>query len=177
MNVMKQISIYAIPAIFFIILCFALYKDVKVFDTFIQGAKEGLSTVIRIIPSLVGLLAAISVFRESGALDLLIYASGPLASVFNIPKEVLPLAFLRPISGSASLAIVTDTIKTYGPDSFIGRTVSTMIGSTETSFYTVTLYFGSVGIKNIRYTLLAALLADTVSVIASVWVCRIIFGG
>jgi spore maturation protein B len=176
MEVLKQISAYAIPAIFLIILCSGLYKDVKVFDVFIAGAKEGLATVVRIIPPLVGLLVAISVFRESGALDLLIYAARPIAALLGIPTEALPLALLRPISGSASLAMVSDMLKAYGPDTFIGRVVSTMMGSTETIFYTLTIYFGSVGIKNIRYTLAAALIADTASVIASVWICSAVFG-
>lgn len=153
-----------------------MYKEVKVYDVFVEGAKEGIKTVVRIIPPLVGLLVAVGVFRASGALDLLIYAARPLASVLGIPSEAMPLAFLRPISGSASLALVSDIIKTHGPDSFIGRVVSTMMGSTETIFYTLTVYFGSVGIKNIRYTLAAALIADMVSVVASVWACTLVFG-
>lgn len=176
MEVIKLLSDYAIPAIFLVILSVGMYKDVKVYDVFVEGAKEGVTTVVRIIPSLVGLLVAIGVFRASGALDLLVYALGPIARFFGIPSEALPLAILRPISGSASLAMVSDLIKAYGPDSFIGRVVSTMMGSTETIFYTLAVYFGSVGIKNIRYTLVAALIADAVSVIASVWICSLVFG-
>ncbi|MCX7923777.1 MAG: spore maturation protein [Clostridia bacterium] len=176
MEIIKTLSIYAVPAIFLAILAAGVYKDIKVYDVFVEGAKEGISTIIRIIPSLVGLLVAVGVFRASGALDLLIYAASPLASIFNIPSEALPLAFLRPISGSASLALVSDVIKVHGPDSFIGRVVSTMMGSTETIFYTLAVYFGAVGIKNVRYTLAAALIADFVSVIASVWICGAVFG-
>jgi len=176
MDIIRSLSVYAIPAVFLIILSIGVYKEVKVYDIFVEGAKEGITTVVRIIPSLVGLLVAIGVFRASGALDLLIYAAKPLASLLGIPSEALPLAFLRPISGSASLALVSDIIKTYGPDSFIGRLVSTMMGSTETIFYTLAVYFGSVGVKNIRYTLAAALLADLVSVMASVWICTLVFG-
>ncbi|MDP4093035.1 MAG: spore maturation protein [Bacillota bacterium] len=174
---MKSISAYAIPVIILVVLIAGMYKGVKVYDIFIEGAKEGLTTVIRILPSLVGLLVAVSVFRASGALDLIIYAFKPLATALSIPPDALPLAFLRPISGSASLAMVSDIIKTHGPDSFVGRVVSTMMGSTETIFYTLTVYFGAVGIKNIRYTLAAALIADFASVIASVWACRLFFGG
>lgn len=175
MNILKILSIYAIPAMFFIILSLGMYKEVRVFDVFVDGAKEGITTIIRIIPSLVGLLVAIGIFRASGALDLLIYVIKPIAIVLNIPSEVLPLAFLRPISGSASLALVSDILNTYGADSFIGRLSSTMMGSTETIFYTLAVYFGAVGIKNIRYTLAAALIADIVSVISSVWICEILF--
>ena len=114
-------------------------------------------------------------FRASGALDYIIALIDPLSSRLGIPSEALPLAILRPISGSASLALVSDIIKTNGPDSFIGRVVSTMMGSTETIFYTLTVYFGAVGIKNIKYTLIAALIADLVSVFASVWICTVVF--
>jgi spore maturation protein B len=176
MSVLNVLSAYAIPAIFLFILSTGMYRDVKVYDAFIEGAKDGITTVIKIIPSLVGLMVAIGVFRASGALDLLIYAVAPLAKVFGIPKEALPLALLRPVSGSASLALVSDIIKNNGPDSFIGRLVSTMMGSTETIFYTLAVYFGSVGIKNIRYTLVAALIADFISVIASVFICTLFFG-
>ncbi len=171
-----MISDYAIATIFLVILSTGVLKEIKVYDAFIEGAKEGVTTVVKIIPPLVGLLVAVAVFRASGALDLLIHAFSPIASIFGIPSEALPLAFLRPISGSASLALVSDIMKTHGPDSFIGRVVSTMMGSTETIFYTLAVYFGSVGIKNIRFTIAAALIADAVSVLASVWICSIMFG-
>lgn len=176
MQFLKTVSIYAIPAIFLFILFVGAYREIKVYDVFIEGAKEGIETVIRIIPSLVGLLVAVGVFRASGALDLIIYAVKPVADIFGIPYEVLPLAFLRPVSGSASLAMVSDIIGKYGADSFIGRVATTMMGSTETIFYTLAVYFGSVGIKNIRFTLIAALIADGISVITSVWICTVFFG-
>jgi len=176
MEAVKIVSSYAIPVIFLVILGVGAYKDVKVFEAFVDGAKDGVTTVVRILPSLVGLMVAVGVFRASGALDLLTYATKPLASMLGIPKDAMPLAFMRPISGSASLALVSDIIEANGPDSFVGRVVSTMMGSTETIFYTLTVYFGSVGVKNIRYTLAAALAADTVSIIASVLACRLVFG-
>lgn len=176
MEIVKTLSIYAIPAIFLIILFSGIYNEVKVYDVFVDGAKEGITTVVKIVPSLVGLMVAIGVFRASGALDLLVYAVQPAATFLGIPSEAMPLAFLRPISGSASLALISDIMKTHGPDSFVGRVVSTMMGSTETIFYTMAVYFGSVGIKNIRYTLVAALIADTVSVLVSVGVCAAVFG-
>jgi spore maturation protein B len=175
LNIMKSISAYAIPAIFLLIIFSGVYKNVKVYEVFIDSAKEGISTVLRIMPSLIGLMVAIGVFRASGALDYIIAALDPITSLLGIPSEALPLALLRPISGSASLALVSDIIKTNGPDSFIGRLVSTMMGSTETIFYTLAVYFGAVGIKNIKYTLAAALIADVVSVFASVWICTVMF--
>lgn len=175
MEFIKVASAYAIPVMFIIILFAGLMNNVKVYDAFIDGAKDGITTVVKIIPSLVGLLVAIGVFRASGALDLLVFALEPITSFLGIPSQVLPLALLRPISGSASLALVSDIMKQYGPDSLTGRIASTMMGSTETIFYTITVYFGAVGIKNIRYTLAAALLADLASVIASVWICKLIF--
>ncbi|MFZ5985593.1 MAG: spore maturation protein [Bacillota bacterium] len=177
MNIIKELSSYAIPTIFLIILSAGMYREVKVYDVFIEGAKEGITTVLRIIPPLVGLMVAVGVFRASGALDLLVYAAKPLTNLLRIPSETLPLVFLRPISGSASLALVSDIFKVHGPDSFVGRVASTLMGSTETIFYTLAVYFGSVGIKNIRYTLAAALIADLASVVASVWICTVVFGG
>lgn len=175
MKIIILLADYAIPITFLVVLCIGLYRDVKVFDIFIEGAKEGIATMLRIIPSLVGLFTAVGVFRASGAMELIVYIAKPITSLFNIPPEVLPLILLRPISGSASLALVSDIINVYGPDSFIGRLVSTIMGSTETIFYTLTIYCGSVGIKNIRYTLAAALIADIAGVLTSVWICTLIF--
>lgn len=171
------ISLYAVPVLFLIILGVGLFKDVKVYDAFVEGAKEGITTIIKILPPLVGLMTAVGVFRASGALDSVIFVLTPVASFLGIPAEAMPLALLRPVSGSASLALVADILKAYGPDSHVGRVVSTMMGSTETIFYTLAVYYGSVGIKNIRYTLAAALVADGVSVVASSWICTMVFGG
>lgn len=173
MNIINNISLYSIPAMFVIILSIGAYRKVKVYEVFVDGAKEGVTTVVKILPALVGLMVAIGVFRASGALELLVHAVSPITNFFNIPSEVLSLAFLRPISGSASLALVSDILKTYGPDSFIGRVASTMMGSTETLFYTLAVYFGAVGVKNVRYTIIAALTAEVVSVLVSVWICSI----
>lgn len=171
-----MISLYAIPLLFLLILGVALFKDIKVYDAFVEGAREGITTIVKILPPLVGMMTAVGVFRSSGALDAVIFILSPVATFLGIPRETMPLALLRPVSGSASLALVADIIKVYGPDSYIGRVVSTMMGSTETIFYTLTVYYGSVGIKNIRYTLAAALVADGVSVLASAWICAMVFG-
>ena len=176
MEFIRSITVYILPIVFVLILLFGLFNNVKTFDVFVNGAKKGVSTTFKIIPPLVGLFIAIAVFRKSGAMDLIVLAVKPLAKLFGIPSEVVPLALLRPVSGSASLALVADILNSYGADSFIGRVASTMMGSTETIFYTLTIYFGSIGIKNIRYTLAAALVADLVSVVASVWICTLVFG-
>jgi spore maturation protein B len=176
MELIRHLSDFAIPAIFIVILSAAVLKKVKAYDLFVEGAKEGIETIIRIMPSLVGLLVAVGVFKASGALDVLIYILRPVIDLLGMPPQVAPLALLRPISGSASLAFVTEIIKTFGPDTYEGRVAATMMGSTETIFYTLAVYYGSIGIKNIRYTLVAAIMADIVSVIASLWACRFIFG-
>lgn len=170
------LSVYAVPVLFLLILGAGLSKQINVFDTFVEGAKDGINTILRILPPLIGLMTAVGVLRASGALDFLVYLLKPPAAVLGIPPEAMPLALLRPVSGSASLALVAEIVREYGPDSYVGRVVSTMMGSTETIFYTLAVYYGSIGIKNIRYTLAAALIADGVSVMVSAWVCAFIFG-
>ncbi len=175
-SIFARVSLYALPVLFLLILGTGLSRKVKVYDAFVEGAAEGLKATVRILPPLVGLLTAVGVFRASGALDFIIYLLTPLAALLGIPPEAMPLAILRPVSGSASLALVSDIVNLYGPDSYVGRVVSTMMGSTETIFYTLAVYYGAVGIKNIRYTLAAALFADGVSVVASAWICAFVFG-
>ena len=165
----------AIPIIFVIILIMAQIKKVDIFNEFIAGAKSGAKTVFEIFPSLLGLIVAISVFRESGGMDVIILFLEPIANIFKIPKEVLPLAILRPISGSASLAMVSDIIKTYGVDSFIGKLSAVMMGSTETILYTLSIYLGSVGVKKIRYTLIVAILVEVLGLYVAVKCCRWVF--
>lgn len=176
MDFIQRVTEFIIPVIILIILVSGFYNEVKIYDCFIDGAKEGMQTIIKILPHLVGLMVAIGALRESGALELLAHGLNPILSVIRLPPEVVPLALMRPISGSASLAIVSDLVNNYGPDTFIGRVTSTMMGSTETTFYTLAIYFGSVGIKKIRHTLICALIADVTGIICSVWVCGIILG-
>lgn len=175
-SVFTSISLYAVPLLFIIVIGTGLLKNVMVFDAFVEGASDGVATVVKILPTLVGLMTAIAVFRASGALDFIIRLFAPAAALLGIPAETMPLALLRPVSGSASLALLSDILKAYGPDSHIGRVASTMMGSTETVFYTLAVYYGSVGVKNIRYTLWAALIADGVGVLASALICTLIFG-
>lgn len=157
------------------IVVFGLAKKVSVYEAFIRGAKQGFSTVIRILPYVVGFVFAIQIFTASGSFDYIAKALSPLLKPIGIPPEILPLALMRPFSGSASIGMLTMIFTRYGPDSFIGRSASTLMGSAETLFYTTALYYGSVGIKKTRYTIPAALTADFIGLIASVAFCRIFF--
>lgn len=164
---MQMISTFAVPSFIFIFLISGFISRIDVYDSFVSGAKSGLTATFNIIPALIGLMVGIAMFRESGCLELLSKALSPLTNLIRMPSEIVPLALLRPVSGSASLAIVTDIFKTAGPDSIQGKIASVMMGSTETTIYTIAVYFGSVGIKNIRYTLFAALTADLCGIIMS----------
>ena len=170
------ISSAIIPLFILLILTIGFLKNIKVYDCFVEGAKEGVSTALRVFPYLLTMLVAIGVFRASGALDYLLEILGPIFGLMGVPKEVLPLYLLRPLSGSGALAILTDILKNYHPDSFIGRVASTLMGSAETIFYTLAVYFGSIGIKEYRHTLPAALLADFSALVASVVICSWVFG-
>lgn len=175
-EVIRVLSIVAIPAFMVFVLIYGHIRGVNVYDTFIEGAKEGLSTVLRIFPYMVAMFVAIGIFRTSGAMDVLVRLLSPLANLVGIPAEMLPLALMRPISGMASTGILGELYKTYGPDSFIGRAASTMMGSTETTFYTISIYLGSIGYKDARYILAAGLLADFTGFAVSLLICTLLFG-
>ena len=151
---------YIIILIIFVILAFGLFKDESAFDTFLTGVKEGLDTLIKIIPPLVGLITAATVIRASGLLDAIIVFINPAALRVGIPTGAIPLILLRPITGSGSLAILTDILSTFGPDSPTSRFACVVMGSTETTLYTLTVYFGSAGIKKTSYAPFIALFAD-----------------
>lgn len=171
----QWISSAMIPLFMLVILTVGMIKKVKVYDCFAEGAKDGISTALRVFPNLLTMLVAIGIFRESGALDYVIKLLGPVFALIGVPQEVLPLALLRPLSGSGGLAILGDILENYHPDSFVGRVASTMMGSAETIFYTLAVYFGAIGIKQYRHTLPAALIADFAALIASVVVCSWVF--
>lgn len=173
--ILEQISLWAIPVLLVGIPLIGMIRKVKVYDVFIDGAKEGFNVAVRIIPFLVGILVAIGMFRASGAMDLLTNAVRPALAAINFPPEVFPLAVLRPLSGSGSLALATDIIKRYGPDSLIARTAATMYGSTETTFYVLAVYFGAVGVKRTRHAIAAGLIGDTVAVLAAAAICSWMF--
>ena len=167
---------YIIPSVIILILLFGIVRKVSVFDTFLEGAKEGLHSSVSILPSLVGLLMAVTMLKASGILDLFTQWIAPAASFLGFPLEVLPLALLRPISGSGSTALLTQIFDEYGPDSLIGWTASVMAGSTETTFYAIAVYYGSVGIKKLRCTIPAALLADLTCCVVAVLTTHFFLG-
>ena len=175
-GIFETLSRFIIPVFILFILVYGFYKKVPVYEAFIEGAKEGFTTVIRILPYLVAMLVAIGVFRTSGAMELLFTLISPVTNLLRIPAALLPLAFMRPLSGSASIGILAEMLKVYGSDSYIGRTASTMMGSTETTFYTASIYLGSVGLRDTRYALVAGLLSDLVGFLSSIIICTLVFG-
>jgi len=172
---LDAISLWAIPVLLVVIPLIGIIRKVKVYDVFVDGAKEGFEVAVRIIPFLVGILVAIGMFRGSGAMDLLTSALRPVMSALGFPPELFPLAVLRTLTGSGSLAFATDLVKTHGPDSLIGRMAATMYGSSETTFYVLAVYFGAVGVKRTRHAIPAALIGDVVAAIATVAVCMRMF--
>lgn len=174
---MNFISIAAIPLMIAAILIFGLIKRVGVYDCFVAGAKDGMESMVQIVAPLIGLLVGISMFRASGALEMLSWLLSPLTNLIHMPADVLPLALLRPVSGSGSIAIITDIFKNSGPDSLSGKIASVMMGSTETTFYTIAVYFGCVGIKKSRHTLKAALMADTTGMLLAVAAAHFLLRG
>lgn len=174
MKIIDFFSSSAMPMIILLIIVYGLIEKNKVFDNFIEGAKEGLETVLKVFPTLIGLFIAIGALRSSGILDLIIKFLIPVIELIKIPSEIMPLAMLRPISGSASIAVASDIMKNYGVDSKVGLIASTIMGSTETTLYTIAIYTGCVGVKNIRFVLWTALCADLVGIIASVFIWNIL---
>ena len=173
----NEISKYIIPFLLVGIPFYGLvFKKVKVYESFVEGAKDGFTIAVRIIPYLVAILVAIGMFRASGALDLLLNFLSPFLSMIGFPAENFPLALMRPLSGSGSLGLLTDLINVHGPDSLIAKIGATMFGSTETTFYVLAVYFGSVGIRKTRHALIAGLFADVVGVFSAVYICQFFFG-
>ena len=175
MKIINYISIISMPILILIILVNGMKERKNIFDMFLKGAIDGLEIILKILPTLIGLFFAIGLLRNSGILDFIINIISPILNIFNIPKDIIPLALLRPISGSASLAVATDIIKQNGVDSFIGRLASVIMGSTETTIYTIAVYSSCVNIKNTRFVLFAALVADIIGMICALIICNIIF--
>ena len=171
---LDYISAIAIPIIILIIIIYGLFEKNRVYDTFLVGAKEGILIVFEMIPTLIGIFVAVGALRSSGIIDLVVNLIEPLTNILAIPSEVMPLALLRPISGSASMAVAIDIMQNYGVDTTIGLITSTIMGSTETTFYTIAIYTSCVGIKKTRGILVAALLADFAGMITSVVIWRIL---
>ncbi len=173
-SIINIVSLAAIPLLFLVFLGWGVVRRVKVYEVFVEGAKEGFSVAIRIIPYLVAMLAAIGIFRASGAMDLLVAALAPVTSLIGMPAETLPMALMRPLSGSGSRGIMTELMKVHGPDSLIGVMASTMYGSSETTFYILAVYFGAVGIRRTRHAVAAGLIADLAGMLAAVWIVNLL---
>ncbi|MBX3729768.1 MAG: spore maturation protein [Candidatus Sumerlaeia bacterium] len=173
-QIVNIVSAYTIPVLFFAIVAYAMFKRIRLYESFIQGGKEGWEIFLKILPYIIAILVAIGVFRASGALEFLAAQLAPLTDLVGMPAEVLPVALMKPLSGSGSLGLAAEIIQ-HAPDSFEARVASTMFGATDTTFYIIALYFGSVGIRKIRHAMLAGLCADLAGILAAVWVCHAVF--
>ena len=172
---MNFISTLIIPVIVLGIVGYGIYKNVNVYDVFIEGAMESFDMIIKIFPNLIAMILSINILLSSNVLNILQSVLQPLLSLIEVPFEIIPMSLMRPLSGSSSLVILNNLFSEYGPDSFIGTLGSIIQGSTDTTFYVLTLYFGSVGIKKIRYGLVVGLLADLIGIIASVFIVKMLF--
>ncbi|WP_174613643.1 spore maturation protein [Virgibacillus ihumii] len=176
MGVITAISTWLIPCFILIVLVVATWKRVPTYEMFVEGGKEGVSMAFSLLPFLVGMIVSIAILRSSGALEAFINLITPFLVQIGIPPDIIPLALVRPISGTAALGMTTELISTHGADSFIGRLASTMQGSTDTTLYILTVYFGAVGIRKMGYAVKVGLLADLVGIIASIIIVTLIFG-
>lgn len=172
---MTLISNMVIPFMVLGILIYGIYKKVDIYDEFIKGATESFGMILKIFPAVLAMILGINIFLKSDILDLVLFIFKPIFKIINIPTDIIPMMLMRPISGTSTLAILNNLFASYGPDSFIGRLASIIQGSTDTTFYVITLYFGSVGIKKIRYSLWAGLFADLIGIVASVIIVNIFF--
>lgn len=176
MSFVMVLSNLIIPSVFLIIIVYGILKKVKIYDVFIDGAKDGFQTVLTIMPTLIALMISIGILRASGALEAFTSLLTPIAAMIGFPEEALPLTFMRTVSSAAATGLLLDIYQNYGPDSFTGRFVSVMMSSTETIFYTLSLYFMAVKITKTRYTLAGALIANAAGVIASLFITEMVFG-
>ena len=174
-KLLNLISLWALPVILIGILTFGLIKKVPLYEEFTEGAKEGFKVSVKIIPYLVAIIVGISMLRASGAIDILANFMSPVLNKFNVPADVLPLMIVRSLSGSGALGIFSDIANNMGPDSYATKLAAVMVGSSETTFYVLAVYFGAVGITKIRYALIVGLLADLIGIIAAVSVCNLMF--
>lgn len=173
--ILDILSLWALPAIILFILVWGIIKKIPVYETFIEGAKDGVKVSINIIPYIVAIVVAISMFRASGAIEILSSIFGSLLNRFHISGDFLPLAIVRSLSGTAALGVFSDIASANGPDSFITKMSAVMLGSSETTFYVLAVYFGAVGIKKFRYALLTGILADVIGIFAAILVSKLFF--
>lgn len=174
-EICEQVSLWAIPIILVIVPVIGYLRGVRVYEAFVEGATEGFHTAIRIMPFLVAMMVAINVFRSSGAMYVCVESIGPILNFLGVPPELVPLAIMRPLSGTGALGLTTELLNTHGPDSMMGRMASTILGSTDTTFYILTVYFGAVGISKPRYCVFVGLLGDIIGFIGSIYICKQLF--
>lgn len=169
-----ELSNYLLPLLVFLIILYGFRHKVALYDSFAKGAKEGMELAFAIFPCFIGMIFGVNILLRSGFLEAVFTFLEPVFNIFKVPIEILPMAIVRPISGNASFAVMINLFSQYGVDSFIGKVAATLQGSTDTTIYVLTLYFGSIGIKNSKYALTAGLLADTMAIFASVLLVRLI---
>lgn len=174
-KMLSHISGYILPFLILFILAYGLIKKVNIYEAFIEGAKEGLKTSIGIIPYLMAIIVAVGMFRASGAIDFIADVLKTPLSYFNIPADILPIMFIRSLSGSATLGVFSDIVSNVGANTYTAKLAAIMVGCSETTFYVLAVYFGAVGIKKIRYALLTGLFADAAGIIAAVCVASLFF--
>lgn len=172
---MNIISLWALPAILLLILTMGLFKKVPLYETFTTGAKDGFKVAVDIIPYLVAIIVAISMFRASGIIEMIGLACAPILAKFNVPADTIPVMIVRSLSGSAALGVFSDIANNLGPDAYATKLTAVMVGSSETTFYVLAVYFGAVGISKLRYALLVGLLADFIGIVTAITVCNLMF--
>ena len=174
-SIMNTISLWALPVILLLILTMGLVKKVPLYETFTEGAKEGFKVSVNIIPYLVAIIVAISMFRASGIIEMIGEALQPLLAHFNVPADTIPIMLVRSLSGSAALGVFSDIANSLGPDDYATKLSAVMVGSSETTFYVLAVYFGAVGISKLRYALLVGLFADFIGIVSAILVCNMMF--
>ena len=174
-SVCNQISVFILPSIIFVILLLGLVKKIPIYEEFVEGAKDGFKVSVSIIPYLVAIIVGVAMFRASGGVEIISNVIGGFLSKCSIPVEVLPIMITRSLSGSATLGIFSDIANTFGPDCYITKLAAIMVGSSETTFYVLAVYFGSVGIKKLRYAVLTGIIADVTGIVLAVLVARLFF--
>ncbi len=174
-QILNIVSLWALPALLIIILTVGIVKKVPIYEEFTDGAKDGFKVAINIIPYLVAIVVGISMLRASGAIEMCANFLAPILTKLHVPADTLPLMIVRSLSGSAALGVFSDIANNLGPDSYATKLAAVMVGSSETTFYVLAVYFGAVGISKIRYALIVGLLADIVGIIAAILVCHILF--
>ena len=172
---MTNISLYILPLMILGILLAGFIKKVPVYEEFIEGAKDGFKVSISIIPYLVAIIVGISMFKASGAIDLITVSVGGLLEKLSVPVDIIPIMITRSLSGSATLGLFSDIVSTHGADSYIAKLAAVMVGSSETTFYVLAVYFGSIGIKKYRYALLTGIIADITGIVLAILVARVFF--